>query len=449
MNSEPTGRSIGNLDTSESHGLTDPAEPPARSRGGGADGGTAGWEQGAAPSNTAPDNCNEPSFKLLRWGVDSLYVSYLGKLKGQVFTRLEALKRMAQDENPEQQALAQYPVAGLTFTVKDKGAPRFPFVLDDGAYRIQLSKGGKVPVAYVKVAAGYLAHVGPQEAERRLYSVLVELCELESLAQVSRIDLYADFAWGGSFDWDRRAWITRAAGIDSFSECGNFTGWVIGRGGHMLSRLYYKSFHALKTGQDYLLLLWQRAGREAHEPVWRLEFQIKRPILAEMKLCGLPGVLGNLSGLWSYATTEWLRLAIPQDSDKTRARWPIHPLWGCLSSVDWEGDGGPLSRSFDRSQAPDDSKLFSMYLASLVGYMAKKHIHDLYQAQEAMTADVVSYYTTRSREEGLSFDQFIEERVALKVRDYRCGLNDPEILARIDAAELSARAAAYAKASRG
>ena len=449
MNSEPTGRSIGNLDTSESHGLTNPAAPPARSPGGGADGGPAGWEQGAPPSNTAPDNCNGPSFKPLRWGVDSLYLSYLGTLDESVLTRLEALKRMAQDDRPEQQALAQYPVAGHVFEVKDKGARGFPFILEDGAFRIQLSKGGKLPVAYVKVSAVFLAHVGPQEAEKRLYRVLAELCRLESSAQVSRIDLYADFVWSDSFEWDRRAWVTRAAAIDNFSECGNFTGWVIGRGGHMLARLYYKSFQALKTGQDYLLTLWEKAGRRAEEHVWRLEFQVKRPVLAEMSLNGLPAVLGNLGGLWAYATTEWLRLTLPQEGDQTRSRWPIHPLWGWLSSIDWEGDGGPLTRSFDPGREPTDAKLFSMYLAALIGYMAVRGIHDLYQAQEAMTADVVSYYSSRAHDDGLSFDDYISGRVALKVRQYGNGLNDPDVLDRIDEEDEQAKAMAYRKASKG
>jgi hypothetical protein len=448
MSNEPTGRSIGNLDTSEPHGLTDPAGPPARSAQRAA-GRTAGWEQGAPPSNTAPDNCNEPYFKPLRWGVDSLYLSYVGELETKVLTRLEALKRMAQDQNPERQALAQYPAGGHTFEVKDKGARNFPFILEDGAFRIQLSRGGKLPIAYVKVAAVFLAHVGPQEAEKRLAAILAELCRLNSSGQISRIDLYADFVWSDSFDWDRRAWVTRAAAIDSFSECGNFTGWVIGRGGNLLARLYYKSFHALKTGQDYLLPLWQQAGREAQEHVWRLEFQIKRPVLVEMKLNGFGSVLGNLGGLWSYATTEWMRLAIPQESDKTRSRWPTHPLWTHLTAIDWRGNGGPLTRSFDASRQPKDAKLYSMYLAALIGYMATRRIGDLYQAQEAMTSDVVSYYSSRAALDGLSFDQFIDEKVAIRTRQYGAGLNDPEILDRIDEETAQANAAAYRKASRG
>ena len=34
----------------------------------------------------------------------------------------------------------------------------------------------------------------------------------------------------------------------------------------------------------------------------------------------------NLNGLWSYATTDWLRLTIPTPEDEPRSRWPVHPL---------------------------------------------------------------------------------------------------------------------------
>lgn len=37
-----------------------------------------------------------------------------------------------------------------------------------------------------------------------------------------------------------------------------------------------------------------------------------------------------------------LRLTLPNEADETRSRWPIHPLWQALSSVDWEGNGAPL-----------------------------------------------------------------------------------------------------------
>lgn len=426
-----------------------PSSAPARTAQR-ADGSRIGVEQGAPPSNTAPYNCNGQNFKALRWGVDSIYLSYQGELLPEVRTRLKALKEMAQGQEDQEKALAQYPIEGHVFEVKDKGAALFPYILEDGAFRIQLSRGGKVPMAYVKVSAAFLAHVGPVEAERRLYAILVQLGTIKSTAQVSRIDLFVDFSWSDSMEWDREAWITRAASIDTYSENGIFTGWVIGKGGHLLARLYHKLLHAKKIGAEYLLGLWRECGWMNDDPVWRLEFQIKREVLAQMGIAAFTKTMGNLNGLWSYATTEWLKLSIPQPADKTRSRWPIHPLWGLLSSIDWETPGGPLLRSHDPSRVPADDKLYSMYLSALIGFMAKRGIQDLYQAQEEMVAMVVGYYTGKAYEQRLqSFDDFIADKLALKVRLFNSGINAPDGLADIDQADVAAKARAYRKATGG
>ena len=53
--------------------------------------------------------------------------------------------------------------------------------------------------------------------------------------------------------------------------------------------------------------------------VWRLEFELKREVLTQKGLSKLYQVLDHLDGLWSYATTEWLRLTLPSEDDKTRS----------------------------------------------------------------------------------------------------------------------------------
>lgn len=405
---------------------------------------------GAAPSNTAPDNSIGEYFKALRWGVDSLYLSHAGVLDDRVHERLVALKKMAQDkERPLRQAVAQYPLGDQVFIVRDKGSGFFPFLLDSPAFRIRLSRGEKIPMAHTQVSAEYLAHVGPVEAERRLNTLLHSLGHLEGFAKVSRIDLFVDFVWTGSMEWNRAAWITHAEHIDTYSERGVFSGWVIGRGGAMLARLYDKRLQASKIGAEYLAELWKAVGWQDHEPVWRLEFQIRRDVLVQMGLGGFREVQDNLDGLWSYAMTDWLRLALPQEGDKTRSRWPVHPLWGYLSSIDWQGSGGPLSRSFKTTMAPADTKFYSLYLAAMTGYLAKHLDLDMGKAQEAIHREAMRYYGRRAEKKGKSLEEYVEGRVALKVRQYGTELNDPDGLARLDE-ELSEQAAlTYRKASRG
>ena len=210
---------------------------------------------GAPPSNTAPYNCNDGYFKALRWGVDSLYLSYPGELSRESDARLKALKELAQSSAPGEVAKAQLPLGSHIFEVKEKGASLFPYILEDGAFRIQLSRPShKAPMAYVKVSAKYLAHVGPVEAEKHLYALLSELGELKESANVSRIDLFVDFQSSVDMEsWDRNAWVTRASSINAYAVSGNFSGWSVGLGGIISARLYNKLLEIVVSGKDWIL----------------------------------------------------------------------------------------------------------------------------------------------------------------------------------------------------
>lgn len=415
----------------------------------------------APPTNRASDNCNEPQqpvtdeqpvpyFQALRWGVDSLYLSYPGEIHGAVLDRLKSLKALAQSSQPGEIAQAQFPVGAHIFEVKDKGARLFPYILEDGAFRIQLANPSKsVPMAYVKVSSGFLAHVGPVEAERALYRVLSELGELRDAANVSRIDCFVDFASSENMEWDRQAWVTRAAGVSAYAVNGTFSGWAIGQGGDMSARLYNKILEIQTSGKEYLFGLWRSAGWNPGSPVWRLEFQMKRETLTQKGLAKLDGVLAHLNGLWSYATTEWLRLTLPNADDQTRSRWPIHPLWGYLSSVDWESDGGPLLKRYTPQRTPKNDKLFNLAFSNLVAFMAREGISDLYEGQEAFITALYAFHADKAAYLGLPFDDYVAEKVALKSREFNSRVNNSDQEAQRLAREKAIAARAYRKASDG
>ena len=227
--------------------------------------GESGSEQGASPSNTAPYNSNTVvpvSFRLLRRAVDSLYLSFPGTLRPEVFQLLTVLKGKAQSEHLEEQAKAQYLLGEHVFEVKDKGAGLFPFVLDDNAYRIQLSRPGKrLPMAYVKVSAEYLAFKGPGAVHKELVDLLGVVGSLTGSSSVSRIDLAVDFTASCAMDsWPRQAWVTRARKIDSHSTDQAFTGWSIGMGGVIGARLYDKVREIARSGKAWAMDLWLPGG---------------------------------------------------------------------------------------------------------------------------------------------------------------------------------------------
>ena len=403
----------------------------------------------AVPSNTATNNSNHESLgvKFLRFGVDSLYLSYQGELFTEIDTKLARLKKLAQSERQGRQAKAQLKVGDHLFEVKDKGTSMFSYVLEDNAFRIQLSRPKKaVPMAYIKISSEYLTYKLPADAEKHLYQILSQLGAVQSSAHVSRIDMFVDFVSSQDMEaWNRDAWVTRATSVNAYSIDNHFTGWAIGMGGVIAARLYDKIYELCKSNKGYLIPLWELGGRLEGEPVWRLEFEFKRDFLKQKNLITLKEVLANLNGLWSYATTEWLKLTIPNPTDATRCRWPVHPMWQALSSVDWETSGGELQSRFSNTRTPNKDAALHSAFSSLTTWMAIAGQSDYSRAISLFIDDLFEYIHFRSKKLGYEYDELIVEKVAYKARQF----NTIDVNAEINEAYIDEEVAAYRKASDG
>lgn len=393
----------------------------AAGRGGNLDG-----TLGASPCNTAPYNCNPVFFQPLRWGVDSLYLSYPGQLSEAVDEKLRALKKLAQDRD-DLAAKAQYPLGEHIFEVKDKSSGLFPFTIEDAAFQIRLSAhhAKSLPMAYAKVSSHYLSHKTPLEAERHLRELLYPLGDLEP-PKVSRIDLFVDFASSVDMEsWSRAAWVTKASSVSQYAQDQTFIGWLVGAGSALMARLYNKRIEIQKSGKAYLEPLWREAGWDSEQPVWRLEFQFKREVLDQLNLSSLPGVLDNLNGLWSYVMTEWLKLTMPSESDKTRSRWPIHPLWMALSSIDWETQGGPLLREYSPSRAPSKAWIGRRALSLMASIGALNNVKDFEATLGALGDAAFAQLADQADFKGLHHVSHFLEKVEVLQRKYNTALNAP------------------------
>ena len=280
-------------------------------------------------------------------------------------------------------------------------------------------------MAYVKPSSRYLCSIKPAEAEKHLRHILNELGTLESSTHVSRINLCADFVSHENIEsWGREAWITRGKKIDAHAINEKFTGWSIGLGGKISCRLYNKLLEIHTSSRTDLIPLWKETGWQEDGPsIWRVEFQLMRDMLAEHGSIGLDGVLSNLNGLWNYTTTEWLRLMLPNPDDQTRTRWSIHPLWGYISSIDWETNKSPLSRSFKATQIPGDKQILTLGASSMAAYMAKHGITDFDAGLDRYILAPHQHFSTCGEFIGLSAEDFILEKVRLRGREYNTILN--------------------------
>lgn len=403
----------------------------------------------AVPSNTATNNSIHGEVKFIRWGIDSLYLSYQGELHAEINQQLTQLKKFAQSDNPQEQAKAQIRIGEHLFEVKDKGTSMFSYILEDNAFRIQLSRPSKsVPMAYVKISSEYLTHLLPAEAEHRLSTILSQLGALESTANVSRADMFVDFTSHQNMEaWDRKAWVTRAATVNAYAIDNHFTGWAIGLGSTIAARLYDKIYEITKSNKGYLVPLWQKSGWQIGEPVWRLEFEFKREFLVQKDLFKLSDVLANLNGLWSYVMTEWLKLTLPNEEDKTRTRWPVHPMWASLAALDWETSGGELKQRFSLERTPNDKETLNRALSSVTTWMATHGYRDYELAIHPFFLALDEFINNKAMDLGMSFEELVAEKVALKARAFNTlDNNEPSDL---KDHELEAMMDAYRKASDG
>ena len=386
-------------------------------------------ESVAVPSNTATNNSNnEGLIKFLRFGVDSVYISYQGEIFESVDEKLAKLKLLARSDNQGQQAKAQYKIGDHLFEVKDKGTSMFAYILEDNAFRIQLSRPNKsVPMAYVKVSSEYLTYKTPADAEKSIQNILTELGVLQSSANVSRIDLYVDFVSHQNMEeWTREAWVTRAGSVSTYAVNKQFTGWAIGMGGVIAARLYDKLFELVTSKKGYLNPLWQAAGRLEGEPVWRLEFEFKRDFLSQKELIPLKDTLANLNGLWSYATTEWLKLTIPNENDDTRSRWPVHPMWQQLATLDWETNDSPLKSRFNNQRTPNQEAVLDRAYSAFTTFMACNAIDDPDEAIQQFYDALVLHIADKANNFDLHVDEMILSKVAYKARMFNTLNTNPQ-----------------------
>jgi len=395
-------------------------------------GATAGGisQAGAPPGNTAPANYGPPHVppvRILRRAVDSLYLSYPGNLSSEWEKRLTSLKLLAQSEDDREIATAQALLGGHLFEVGDRGRGRFPFVLVDNCYRVQVSASTShsLPLAHVQVASEALTVLEYEKGESELRVVVNSLGMVTGEASLSRVDLCVDFVT----DWDVKsfrpdAWVTRARKFGMHYVNRRFSGWSIGLGGDMSARLYDKTLELETSRKDYLRPLWREAGWRDGETVWRLEFQFRRPVLIELGVFTVSDLGANLGGMWRYASENWLRLTVPDPDDSNRTRWPLHPVWEALSRADWNDPDPPLLARLRKERVPSDESLFINGMAGITSFMAREGIRDLDEGLGEFIAHAHRFHDQRARLGKPKFRGYVTDKVALKGRKFNTLRNE-------------------------
>lgn len=379
---------------------------------------------GAPSSNRAPANYSEESGRILRCAIDSLYLSYAGELSDQRDWQLHELKELAQSDSEVVQARAQIQIGEHLFQVLDHGKKkRCPYILDNLDMRLEIGRGGGVPMAHVQIKSQFLVEAGVEGAVQAVRFVVGSLGRVDGPEKVSRVDLCADFVPRHALrQWPNESWVTRAKRRTPHYDGSRFTGWSIGKGG-MSARLYDKLFELVTISRkDYLLTLWQQAEWQADEPVWRLEFQLRRAVLKEMGIGDVGSLLANLDAIWAYGSGSWLLLKVPNPSDSNQSRWLLHPLWELLQSVKFGDQRQPALARSRSASLPSDKWLFTNGLGPFSSYMAREGLASFEDAFPRFFADASDFH----EKQGSSVERYAEVKARLKGRKFGTINNRPE-----------------------
>ena len=419
-----------------------------------ADGGSLEGGRGTPPSNTVPKSYNPVDVRVLRVGVDSLYVSFEGEISPSVNYDLLDCKYLAQSRDSAERAKAQWPIKGHIFEVSDKGQRGFAYVIEDNAYRICIRSGNSysLPLAWVKISSEVLSHKGVEVAVDELLEIISEIGETNAYPNISRVDLYADFQTNVDLEmFTRKDWVTRAGSINSYSCYGRFSGWAVGMGGPIVMRLYDKTLELVRSHKTYLFEMWERGGLNPDIPVWRLEFQFNRQVLSQLGISSYESMLRSYGGMWGYASQTWLKLTESQIDDTNRARWPIHPLWERLADIKWRLDDYPLTRNYSNARVPSVDKLLRLHMSLLTSFMAVKRISEYTEGIKAFIDKCEELHRQRCREYlEVGFEEWVAIEVSSKGRKFNTLLNIPSPEEEITLSDEEARVAiAYHQASRG
>jgi hypothetical protein len=148
----------------------------------------------------------------------------------------------------------------------------------------------------------------------------------------------------------------------------------------------------LERGVSWLPDLW--GDPSADEPVWRVEFQCRRPVLVDFSLRTVDEALAGLQDLWHYATRSWLTYRHPTNDQRVR-RWPVDPIWQAVQAV--RRSPGMLGVVRRRLLQANEERLVQGLQGYLSGLAALRGWRELAVAVERAQGLVEDYLRSRER----------------------------------------------------
>ncbi|MEZ6058427.1 MAG: hypothetical protein R3C01_17130 [Planctomycetaceae bacterium] len=202
---------------------------------------------------------------------------------------------------------------------------------------------GPTPNAYVSLSSRLLWSRGLPAATAYLRQHLEALGGTILDLKPSRCDLAADFHIPGGLTFDflreHRVPINRQISVNMLGD--ELETYYFGsKKSPIQLRIYDKGKEILSSCKEWFLDVWER---ETGEDVWRVEYQLRRPVLKEFQINAVDDLPAKLCGMWEHLTTDWFSLRLPDNENTTRRS--LHPWWASVSRLGEKfGERNPVQR---------------------------------------------------------------------------------------------------------
>lgn len=265
-----------------------------------------------------PDN-----LRLLLHGFDSVYCAYFLKSTG---SNSLDFGQLAEQQESIRQSKRKIPLVvtlgNSDFLLKPHGTKSgYPFVIENGDFNIQLGEFNK-PNFYVQFYSQALwresAHLLHAKFLNWTASIGMTPYKPECL---SRVDYCFDY-YLPEIDFDEDSFKSQSVKDSKHRGSRKAQTFTFGGGGDIMLRVYDKVAEIKqKSDKVWFYTLW---GQD--ENVWRIEWQVRKPVLKEMDIKTFEDLQKQIGDLLRYLATDHTSLRIPT-ADSNSSRWPLHLLW--------------------------------------------------------------------------------------------------------------------------
>jgi len=263
--------------------------------------------------------------RLLLHGIDTLQCAYYlypadpGKLDFESLRVMKEDLREAKVKEPAKVVLGE-----KTFLLHPFGTSSgYPFLMSDEDFKVEFGESNS-PSFFVTFRSQALW----RESAYSLHQKFLDWSESVGLAplrpeRISRIDCCFDYHLP-TVDFETDHFVSRFSKDAVYREDGKVQTFSFGRGDVVL-RVYDKVAEIRQQSNK----VWFHTLWEMDQDVWRIEWQVRKPILRQFGIVTFEDLKRFQPDLLRYLAEDHTSLRVP-DGDTNRSRWPLHPLWADL-----------------------------------------------------------------------------------------------------------------------